>query len=72
MGPGNRPRNLSEVALITTGSYSDEVEEANVKLIAAAPELLFQVQQAKTILEVIDPENPAIQQMEIIIKKATE
>lgn len=35
-----KSRNLSEVAFITTGSMSDDVEEANAKLIAAAPELL--------------------------------
>lgn len=31
-----RPRNLSEVALITTGSFSDEVEEANAAFIIEA------------------------------------
>ena len=28
----------TEVAIVTTGSYSDTVEEANARLIAAAPE----------------------------------
>lgn len=44
MGPGNQPRNLSEVALVTTGSYPDDVEEANARLIAAAPDLLEALQ----------------------------
>jgi hypothetical protein len=34
------PRNLSEVCIVTTGSFTDETEEANAKLIAAAPDLL--------------------------------
>jgi hypothetical protein len=45
MGTGNRPRNLSEVALITTGSYSDEVEDANAKLIAASPTMYAYIQK---------------------------
>lgn len=38
----NKPRNLSEIALVTTGSYPDEVEEANAQLIALAPTLYEQ------------------------------
>lgn len=52
-------------------TMGDQVAQWNAKLIAVAPDLLFQVQQAKTILEIIDPENPAIKQMDAVIKKAT-
>jgi hypothetical protein len=45
-----RSRNLSEVALCTTGSFCDDVEAANAKLIAAAPELLDALVIANEIL----------------------
>jgi len=69
----------SEVYSLITGNTiarcdiggKDETTEANAKLIAAAPELFSQVQQAKVILEAIDPENPAIKQMEKVLIKAT-
>ena len=38
-------RNLSEVALVTTGSFSDEVEAANAQLITMCPELLKKAQE---------------------------
>lgn len=34
----NGPTNLSEVCIVTTGSFSDEVELANAEFIASAPE----------------------------------
>lgn len=62
---------VNDVQVARVKHLHTKKEIANARLIAAAPELLFQVQQAKTILEVIDPENPAIQQIEKVIKKAT-
>lgn len=69
IGIENDPLVFAKVQI--TGNDLEEAE-ANAKLIAAAPELLEQLEQAKIILEIIDPENPAIQQMESVIKKATE
>lgn len=37
---GARSPGGDEVAFVTTGSYNDDVEAANARLIAAAPELL--------------------------------
>jgi hypothetical protein len=34
------PRNLREVCIVTTGSFTDDVEKANAQLISVAPELL--------------------------------
>lgn len=49
---GNRPRNLSEVALVTTGSFTDEVEADNAKLIAAAPDLFQALMMAKETIKI--------------------
>lgn len=64
-----------EVAIVTTGSYPDEIEHANALLIAAAPELLQELEIAvkhiKNIQEKYKPEIPfAIGGYEAIIKKA--
>jgi hypothetical protein len=50
-----RPRNLSEIALVTTGSFPDEIEEANAQLIAAAPDLLEALQVAIDSLDTGSP-----------------
>lgn len=44
-------QNLSEVAIATTGSFDDETEAANARLIAAAPEMLEALEEAKRIIE---------------------
>ena len=45
--------------------------KSHAKLIASAPLLLANLEQAKVILEVIDSENPAIKQIEYAISQAT-
>lgn len=52
MASGNKPRNLSEVAIVTTGSFTDEVEAANAKLIAAAPDLYQALLMAKETIKI--------------------
>lgn len=49
-----------------------EAADANAKLIAAAPELLANLQQCVIVLQVIDPKNPATKMAELAIKKATD
>lgn len=61
MGPDPmRPRNLSEVALVTTGSYPDDVEAANARLIAAALELLEALEHALIVIDRLSDEYRAI------------
>lgn len=45
------PRNLSEVCIVTTGSFSDDVEAANARLISAAPQLLSALELSLQRLE---------------------
>lgn len=54
--------------------YKSELaeNEATQRLIAASPDLLANLQQCVVVLQVIDPENPAIKMAELAIKKATE
>lgn len=59
----------TEVAIITTGSYSDEVEEANARLIAAAPELLEACKQAEWQYEQLG-DSRAIKMLRAAIAKA--
>lgn len=53
------PRNLSEVCIVTTGSFSDEVEEANAHLIAAAPDLLEALEGLESYAPTIIGESPS-------------
>lgn len=73
---GNGERNLSEVALVTTGSMTDEVEHANAKLISAAPELLDSLKKAWSIIDTEFPNgyskySNAYNEAQEAIRKAT-
>lgn len=48
-----KPRNLSEVAIVTTGSFTDDIEAANALLISKAPDMLALLTEMKEAMETI-------------------
>jgi hypothetical protein len=72
MSSGNRDRNLSEVALMTTGSFDDDTEAANARLVACAPELLTACESAFLLIgNMNQKDHPIWHKLFDVIKKAT-
>lgn len=77
MGSRKAARHMNEVACITTGSFDDQTEQANAKLIAAAPELLEVAQEFDKYIEsfpdLIKPHFAELhKRIMSVIKKVTE